>query len=132
MAPERSSSTALSTQSVEPDNVYRADRMRDRERGLRRRRDAGQDPSGTHRNIARDVSPPPEMLYGSRTAFDKPWRFVLGCLSAPRGSVDSSPPTLKMLDTALLMESTGGGHAENYFFTAADGRVQRKAERFLR
>ena len=105
--------------------------MRERERGLRRRRDAGQDPSGTHRDIARDVSPPPEMLYGMRTAVEKPWRFVLGCLSVPKGST-GSPPTLNMLDTALLMEGAGGAQAEAYFFTADDGTVQRKAERFLR
>ena len=56
----------------------------------------------------------------------------MGSLSTPRGSVGSCPPTLKILDTALLMESAGGSHAENYFFTDADGRIQRKAGRFLR
>lgn len=106
------------------------DRMPERERGLRRRRNAGQDGSGTHRDIARDVLPPPEMLSGKRTSVESPWRFVLGCLSTRSGSVDPVP-RVKMLDTVLL-DGTGGGQAENFFFTAADGTVRRKGERFLR
>lgn len=103
--------------------------MRERERGLRRRRDAGQDASGTHRDIARDVRLPPEMLFGARTSCAEPWRFVLGCLSKKRGSVDPSP-RVKILDT-VLMESTGGGRVDGSFFTADDGTVKGKAERFL-
>lgn len=105
-------------------------KMPERERGLRRRRNAGQDASGTHHNIARDVLPPPEMLAGTRTSYENPWRFVLGCLSRRSGSADP-PPRVKMLDT-VLMDGSGGGQAENFFFTGADGTVQRKAQRLLR
>lgn len=104
--------------------------MPERERGLRRRRNAGQDASGTHHDIARDVLPPPEMLSGTRTSCENPWRFVLGCLSTSSGSVDP-PPCVKMLETAL-MGDTGGGQVEHFFFTGADGTVHRKAERSLR
>lgn len=105
-------------------------RMPEKERGLRRRRNAGQDASGIHHEIARDVLPPPEMLLGTRTSCERPWRFVLGCLSRRGNSVDP-PPRVKMLDT-VLMDSSGGGQAENFFFTGADGTVQRKAQRLLR
>ena len=104
--------------------------MPERERGLRRRRNAGQDASGRHRDIARDVLPPPEILSGARTSCENPWRFVLGCLSTGSGSVDP-PPRIKMLETAL-MDETGGGQVESFFFTGADGSVRRKAERSLR
>lgn len=30
------------------------------------------------------------------------------------------------------MDGSGGGQAENFFFTAADGTVQRRAQRLLR
>ncbi|CAN0392689.1 unnamed protein product, partial [Ectocarpus sp. 13 AM-2016] len=69
------------------------------------------------------------MLSGKRTSIEAPWRFVLGCLSTRTGSVDPAP-RVKMLDTVLL-DGTGGGQAENFFFTAADGTVRRKGERFL-
>ncbi|CAM9386908.1 unnamed protein product [Ectocarpus sp. 6 AP-2014] len=69
------------------------------------------------------------MLSGTRTSIESPWRFVLGCLSTRTGSVDPAP-RVKMLDTVLL-DGTGGGQAENFFFTAADGTVRRKGERFL-
>ncbi|CAN0252569.1 unnamed protein product, partial [Ectocarpus sp. 12 AP-2014] len=69
------------------------------------------------------------MLSGTRTSIEAPWRFVLGCLSTRTGSVDPAP-RVKMLDTVLL-DGTGGGQAENFFFTAADGTVRRKGERFL-
>lgn len=104
--------------------------MPERERGLRRRRNVGQDASGIHHDIARDVLPPPEMLSGTRTSCENPWRFVLGCLSTSSGSGDP-PPRVKMLQTAL-MDDTGGGQVENFFFTGADGSVRRKAERCLR
>lgn len=104
--------------------------MPERERGLRRRRNVGQDASGRHHDIARDVLPPPEMLSGARTSCENPWRFVLGCLSTRRGCADP-PPRVKMLDT-VLMDISGGGQAENFFFTGADGSVQLKPERSLR
>ncbi|CAB1116477.1 unnamed protein product [Ectocarpus sp. CCAP 1310/34] len=69
------------------------------------------------------------MLSGTRTSIEAPWRFVLDCLSTRTGSVDPAP-RVKMLDTVLL-DGTGGGQAENFFFTAADGTVRRKGERFL-
>ena len=107
-----------------------AQNMPEKERGLRRRRNAGQNASGIHHDIARDVLPPPEMLSGTRTSCDYPWRFVLGCLSTNSGSADP-PPRVKMLHTAL-MDDTGGGQVESFFFTGADGSVHRKAERSLR
>lgn len=55
---------------------------------------------------------------------------MLGCLSRRSRSVDPAP-CVKMLDT-VLMDGSGGGQAENFFFTAADGTVQRKAQRLLR
>lgn len=104
--------------------------MLEKERGLRRRRGAGQDASGAYRDIARDVFPPPEMLAGTRTTHENPWRYVLGCLLVrSSNSVDPSP-SIKMLDT-VLMEGTGGGHPEAFFFTAGNGTIKRKAGRFL-
>lgn len=108
---------------------------RERAPGLCRRRDAGQDASGTYRNITRDVSPPPEIVSGVRSVLKNPWRVVLGCLASSSSKTNggrSDPPLrVKMLDT-IVMEATGGGHPEDFFFTGTDGWVQRKAERFLR
>lgn len=102
--------------------------MQDKEQGLRRRRNAGQDASGTYRDIARDVSPPPEMLSGTRTTQASPWRFVLSCTQS--GNVDP-PPRVKIVDT-VVMNSAGGGTPEDFFFTANDGTIRRKGEHFLR
>lgn len=102
--------------------------MQDKERGLRRRRDAGQDSSGTIRDIARDVSPPPEMLSGTRKTEASPWRFVLRCMQS--GNIDQTP-RVKVIDT-VVMNGSGGGTPEDFFFTAADGTIRRKGERFLR
>lgn len=107
--------------------------MRDRKAsGLRRHQNAGENTSGAHRNVARDVYRPPETLSGLRTTVENPWRFVLACLvSSSKSDNTDSPPRVKVLDI-ILMESTGGGHPEDFFLTASDGSVQRKSERFLR
>lgn len=105
--------------------------MRERECGRLQRRGVGQDAAGTHRDIARDVSPPPEMLHGVRTTFQNPWRTVLASLATKSRRNTDPPPRVKILDT-ILMERTGGGRPEEFFFTPADGTVRRKTERLLR
>ncbi|CAM9344055.1 unnamed protein product, partial [Hapterophycus canaliculatus] len=69
------------------------------------------------------------MLSGMRISHENPWRFVLGCLSIPSGSVDPAP-RLKILDI-VVMDGSGGGQAENFFFTGMDGTLQRKPQRSL-
>ncbi|CAM9575237.1 unnamed protein product, partial [Discosporangium mesarthrocarpum] len=69
------------------------------------------------------------MLLGRRTTHAPAWRFVLGCLHTKNNSSDP-PSSVKILDT-ILMEGTGGGQPEAYFFTGGDGLVRRKAERHV-